>query len=281
MTRSAGPGIVSGRGMRITGKGGVYHLRFWHEAARDTEGEIVDLRGDALAAESLARTLAASPGASSALRRLLPAESARLSRLDHADLVRLLAAELAAGRVLAVRVPPPALPAFDLLQDEPPPPIEQEEPAKQEKTWIEIELVDEEGKPVPGERYWILLPDGTTREGRLDEKGRAYFGDLDPGECDVRFPDLDNDAVASPGEPKLPRSLPRPKKPRKTWIEIELVGMDGGPIPGQLYRIALPDGTAVEGRLDERGRARVLGIDPGTCSVTFPDLDMEAWEVIA
>ena len=65
------------------------------------------------------------------------------------------------------------------------------------------------------------------------------------------------------------------------WIEIELVGEDDRPIPGARYRITLPDGETVdEGTLDSNGWARVEGIDEGTCKVSFPDLDAEAWEFV-
>ena len=72
--------------------------------------------------------------------------------------------------------PPPA----------PPPP----RPTKT-KTWIEIELVDDKGKPVVGERYRIVLPDGSQEEDRLDGNGRARLNNLDPGECQISFPDID------------------------------------------------------------------------------------------
>ena len=265
---------------RIVGSRGTFRLRFWHEASPNAEGELVDLRGDSAHALAFARSLSASAGAVPAMRSLLGREISDVRHLEDHDVVRSLAAALAAGRILAVRLPAIALPTFEVHEDEAPvggPEVARAEP----KTWIEIELVDTEGKPVPNERYWISLPDGSVREGRLSSEGRAYVGNLDPGECDVRFPDLDNDAVAAPGEPAKPkaRQLP-PKKPRKTWVEIELLGMDGSPIPGELYRIALPDGTSVEGRLNERGRARVSGIDPGACTVDFPELDMEAWEPV-
>ena len=68
-----------------------------------------------------------------------------------------------------------------------------------------------------------------------------------------------------------------PLKKKKTWIAIELVGEDDKPIPGVSYRIILPDGTSKEGTLDNAGKARVDDIDPGTCVVTFPDLDQDAW----
>lgn len=73
---------------------------------------------------------------------------------------------------------------------------------------------------------------------------------------------------------------PHKADPAKTsWIEIELVDEADQPVPGERYRITLPDGaTVAEGTLDEKGFARVEGIDPGTCKVTFPELDQEAWE---
>jgi type VI secretion system secreted protein VgrG len=73
-----------------------------------------------------------------------------------------------------------------------------------------------------------------------------------------------------------PESPDAKKKPH--WIEIELIDEQGKPVPGEHYRITLPDGTTLaEGRLDMKGRARVDGIDPGTCKVTFPDLDARTW----
>ena len=65
----------------------------------------------------------------------------------------------------------------------------------------------------------------------------------------------------------------------KSWIEIELVDEDGKPVAGEAYRITLPDGeTVAEGTLDAKGCARVDGIDPGTCRITFPGRDKAAWK---
>jgi type VI secretion system secreted protein VgrG len=63
-----------------------------------------------------------------------------------------------------------------------------------------------------------------------------------------------------------------------TWVEIELLDDQGSPIAGERYEISLPDGTVFRGTLDENGRAHVAGIEPGTCRVTFPDLDRTSWE---
>lgn len=68
-------------------------------------------------------------------------------------------------------------------------------------------------------------------------------------------------------------------KKKKSWIEIELVDEEDQPVVGEAYKITLPDGeTVAEGTLDDRGFARVDGIEPGTCKITFPRLDKDAWE---
>lgn len=102
------------------------------------------------------------------------------------------------GRLLAVRIP---------LQQ----PIEgfgQEEEVsraapttrQEEKTWIEVVLLDEGSPPgpVPFVKYRIELQDGT-REGVLDANGRARLTELDPGECQVTFPSLDAEAWVREG----------------------------------------------------------------------------------
>lgn len=68
------------------------------------------------------------------------------------------------------------------------------EPQKEKKAWVEILLVDLDGKPVPNVRYRVTLPDGTIQEGRLNEHGQAGYYKIEPGECKVTFPDLDKDA---------------------------------------------------------------------------------------
>lgn len=62
------------------------------------------------------------------------------------------------------------------------------------------------------------------------------------------------------------------------WIEIELLDEENQPVPGEGYRIELPNGSVVEGALNSKGRARHDGIRPGNCKITFPNLDKEAWE---
>jgi hypothetical protein len=62
------------------------------------------------------------------------------------------------------------------------------------------------------------------------------------------------------------------------WIAIRMLDEAGKPVAGLAYRIVLPHGGMVaEGTLDEKGVARVEGFEPGSCKVSFPSLDCEAW----
>ncbi len=63
--------------------------------------------------------------------------------------------------------------------------------APRKKSWIEIRLRDAEGHPIPRERYRIKLPDGSVEEGTLDAFGYAEYYEINPGSCEVSFPDLD------------------------------------------------------------------------------------------
>ncbi len=64
---------------------------------------------------------------------------------------------------------------------------------KEKKHWIGLEMVDEEGKPVPGLGYKVKLPDGSETSGTTDEKGQAKITNIDPGSCQITW-DLDKDA---------------------------------------------------------------------------------------
>ncbi|MDB5972318.1 MAG: rhs element Vgr family protein [Hydrocarboniphaga sp.] len=66
----------------------------------------------------------------------------------------------------------------------------------QDKThYIEIALVDEAGQPVAGAAVKVTLPDGeSVASGTTDEKGLYKVSNIDPGECQVAFPDFDDEA---------------------------------------------------------------------------------------
>jgi len=82
--------------------------------------------------------------------------------------------------------------------------------------------------------------------------------------------------VQSCGSPPPADTVVSPDK--KHWIVIELVDEDGKSVPGENYRIKLPDGTEIEDSLDSNGRARINGIDSGTCKVSFPNRDAKDWK---
>jgi len=68
------------------------------------------------------------------------------------------------------------------------------------------------------------------------------------------------------------------KKTKISWIEIQMLNEAGKPVTGQSYKVTLADETVAEGTLDAKGFARIDGIEPGSCKVTFPGLDKEAWK---
>ena len=65
---------------------------------------------------------------------------------------------------------------------------------------------------------------------------------------------------------------------KKHWVEIVLLDERNNPLPGEHYEITIPGGACVSGSLDSKGRARIEGIDSGTCRVTYPNFDKSAWK---
>ena len=60
--------------------------------------------------------------------------------------------------------------------------------------WIEIELVGEDNNPIPNEKYKIFFPDGSAKEGNLDEHGWARVEGDSTKEYKITFPELDEEA---------------------------------------------------------------------------------------
>lgn len=69
-----------------------------------------------------------------------------------------------------------------------------------------------------------------------------------------------------------------PSEDDTTWIEIELVDEDKEAVPDERYVIETADGRKIEGRTNVSGRAREEGLQPGSCKVSFPDLDPGSWK---
>jgi hypothetical protein len=62
-----------------------------------------------------------------------------------------------------------------------------------------------------------------------------------------------------------------------TWVEVVMVDENEKPMSGIRYKLSITDGTMREGTLDSNGSVRINGIDPGTCELTFPDVDAREW----
>jgi hypothetical protein len=63
-------------------------------------------------------------------------------------------------------------------------------PEAEPLAWIEIELVDTDGQPVPGIDYRIECDDGRVRTGTTNLSGKAREEGLHDGNCKVSFPRL-------------------------------------------------------------------------------------------
>ena len=57
--------------------------------------------------------------------------------------------------------------------------------------WIEVALLNQAGDPVPNEPYLIVTPDGKKHKGRLDGNGFVRLDNIQPGVCQVSFPEID------------------------------------------------------------------------------------------
>lgn len=69
-----------------------------------------------------------------------------------------------------------------------------EEEAQEKSTWVEFQLVGEDGHPVADEPYRVTLPDGTVEEGNLDDDGKVRVDKFARGDCKITFPNLDQEA---------------------------------------------------------------------------------------
>ena len=72
-----------------------------------------------------------------------------------------------------------------------PAPPQRQTPVEDPKTWVGIELVDDVGRAVAGQRYVVKVPEGVVHEGTLDAQGRARITSIDPGVCEISFPGID------------------------------------------------------------------------------------------
>ena len=58
------------------------------------------------------------------------------------------------------------------------------------------------------------------------------------------------------------------------FVAFRLVDQDGQPVPRRAVHLVLADRSEQEGFVDGEGRFRLDGVAPGSCKLTFPDLDL-------
>ena len=91
---------------------------------------------------------------------------------------------------------PPVAEATSAFNQAPEPIAEQLKLAKPIKTWIEMEVVDDFGRPQPNQPFLCMLPDGRIETGTLDGQGRVRFDGIDPGTCVFTLTNLDQETWA-------------------------------------------------------------------------------------
>jgi len=66
------------------------------------------------------------------------------------------------------------------------------QPCRDTQSWIEVRLVDQDGTPIPGERFELRLPDQSLQRGRLDASGSVRFEAIVAGTATIAFPGIDS-----------------------------------------------------------------------------------------
>ncbi|HZU99209.1 MAG TPA: hypothetical protein VFF73_21055, partial [Planctomycetota bacterium] len=129
-------------------------------------------------------------------------------------------------------------------------------------TVVEIDGV---GKRASG-KYYV-----TATLHHYEPRGYTTFFDY------MRPGDSPTPAAAKKSEPA---PAPAPDKAAEGPVEddnvldLKLTDDQGRPLANEKYKVTLPDGKVVEGKLDMAGRLRLVSKVKGDAQVTFPDLDV-------
>jgi hypothetical protein len=147
------------------------------------------------------------------------------------------------------------------------------EKAKPTKTWIEFLLQAADETPLEGFRYEAVLPDGTKKKGKSDQKGLVRFEEIEAGVVQFLWPDLDESTAWLFGEEDPP---PAPEAVETDFVEFLVENTEGNPMPELAYEVTLSDGSVRRGRTGGDGRLRLNGVPKGEFEVVLRGLDPSA-----
>jgi hypothetical protein len=146
----------------------------------------------------------------------------------------------------------------------------------EEKTFLDLIVVDDDDKPLGGLRYKLELPDGTTETGKLGSDAHLGKRNIDAGDAkftilpDEAKPAADEDESASNDDDSADddagaETLDVPEN----QVAVRLVDINGDPIADQAVSIKLADGSTRSAVTDADGRVSLSPVPPGDCVVTI------------
>lgn len=91
-----------------------------------------------------------------------------------------------------------------------------------------------------------------------------------------RLRGADLGSASGEAAPAEPEEAPM-RENTKTFLAIEAVNPRGEAVPDLKFKVKLSDGSTRDGKLDDKGCARLTGIPEGTCDLSFPDLNEGDW----
>ena len=121
------------------------------------------------------------------------------------------------------------------------------------QTYIEIELLDENGAAVANEAYVIQDPEGNEYTGNTDGSGKARIDSIATGNCLVSFPTLKTEVSVSVPRVKI---AALPAELARDFFEFKLIDGDDQPVADEAFILTDPQDNRYEGVTDTSGVAR-------------------------
>ncbi len=87
-----------------------------------------------------------------------------------------------------------------------------------------------------------------------------------------------NDQLKAMGDAAPNRPVIQSCKTDPHWIEFRLVDQKGAPVPGEPYKVRLPDQSLRTGTTDQDGKVRFECITAGDASICYTGFDKIEWK---